>query len=171
MLEKGNSIPAILTATAAAAKRPDIAHREDCQRPRTLPTKGLLGGNLTIPPQRHSQQTHPHHTGGPGRTTTTPPHTTFRLYSPTRRKRASRCYHSGNKQTIYNCTTMGKLESRISKHVEILGFTDQNITDCVSSILDRKDIPAFDTRKVYVAYAHLLCTHFTPSPCCIVVKM
>ena len=36
-------------------------------------------------------------------------------------------------------------KSRISKHVEILGFTDQNITDYVASILDPKDIPAFDT--------------------------
>ena len=36
-------------------------------------------------------------------------------------------------------------KSRISKHVEILGFTDQNITDYVASILDPKDIPSFDT--------------------------
>ena len=36
-------------------------------------------------------------------------------------------------------------KSRISKHVEVLGFTDQNITDYVTSILDPKDIPAFDT--------------------------
>ena len=36
-------------------------------------------------------------------------------------------------------------KSRISKHVEILGFTDQNITDYVASILDPKDIHSFDT--------------------------
>ena len=36
-------------------------------------------------------------------------------------------------------------KARISKHVEILGFTDQNIKDYVASILDQEDIPAFYT--------------------------
>lgn len=33
----------------------------------------------------------------------------------------------------------------ISKHVEILGFTEQNIKDYVASILDPEELPAFDT--------------------------
>ena len=36
-------------------------------------------------------------------------------------------------------------KKRISKHVEILGFTDENIKDYVASILDPEEIPAFYT--------------------------
>ena len=36
-------------------------------------------------------------------------------------------------------------KKRISKHIEILGFTDQNIKDYVASILDPEEIPAFHT--------------------------
>ena len=36
-------------------------------------------------------------------------------------------------------------KKRISKHIEILGFTDQNIKDYVASILDEEEIPAFHT--------------------------
>ena len=36
-------------------------------------------------------------------------------------------------------------KKQISKHIEILGFTDQNIKDYVASILDQEEIPAFHT--------------------------
>ena len=36
-------------------------------------------------------------------------------------------------------------KKQISKHIEILGFTDKNIKDYVASILDQEEIPAFHT--------------------------
>ena len=60
-------------------------------------------------------------------------------------------------------------DKRISKHIEILGFNDQNISNYVASILDPDEIPAFDDYMCTVPTIRQIM--YIPLQCGIVIEL